>query len=94
MTNYLKVKATITNIEPCLDKNDNRYFRLNVRWNDQDRTCYAFSTDYSLKETTRQTLTNAPENLLNRLTLITYEELANQMSNNTFIRIKEIEIVY
>ena len=91
--NYLTAKTTITNIEPYIDKNNNRYFRVNVKWNDNERIFYAFSTDYSLKNETLMELTNTPENLLNRLSLITYEELENKMFNNTFYRIKEIELV-
>ena len=91
--NYLTVKTTITAIEPHLDKNNNRYFRVSVRWDTNNRLFYAFSPDYSLKESTLATLTNAPENFINRLVLITYEELENKQFANTFIRIKEIEIV-
>lgn len=92
-SNYLTTKTTITNIDPQIDKNNNRYFRLNVRLNDNDRLFYAFSTDYGLKNETLADLTNTPENLLNRLVLITYEELVNKQFNNTFVRIKEIQIV-
>ena len=91
--NYLTVKSTITNIESRIDKNSHRYFRVNVQWNDNDQIFYAFATDYSLNIGTLQTLTNAPENFINRLVLISYEELENKQFNNTFFRIKQIEIV-
>ena len=89
--NYLTVKSTITNIESQIDKNSHRYFRVNVRWDTNDRTFYAFSTDYSLKSETLADLTNAPENLLNRLVLITYEELENKQFNNTFFGLKKFK---
>lgn len=92
-SNYLTAKTTITNIESKIDKNSHRYFRVNVQWNDNDRIFYAFATDYSLNISTLQTLTNAPENFINRLSLITYEELENKTFNNTFFRIKTIELV-
>lgn len=92
-SNYLTAKSTITNIEAKIDKNSHRYFRVNVRWNDNDRVFHAFSTDYNLKNETLAELTNTPENLLNRLVLITYEELENKQFNNTFYRIKEIQLV-
>ena len=91
--NYLTAKTTITNIDPQIDKNSNRYFRVSVRWDTNDRLFYAFGTDYSLKNETLADLTNAPENLINRLVLITYEEVENKQFNNTFVRIKQIEVV-
>jgi hypothetical protein len=83
-SNYLTVKSTITNIEAQIDKNSNPYFRVSVRWDTNDRTFYAFATDYALKSETLTELTNAPENFINRLSLITYEELENKTFNNTF----------
>jgi hypothetical protein len=92
-SNYLTVKTTITQIEPHIDKNNNCYFRLSVRWDQNNRTFYAFATDFNLKDTTFATLNNAPENFINRLVLITYQEQTHKNGNGVFYKVKEIEIV-
>lgn len=88
----LQIKTTIIDIEPKTDKNSNPYFRLSLQGR-PDCYFYAFSTDYHLKNTTTlSTLTNAPQNFLNRQVLITYQELPNQDYHGTFFKVKEIEI--
>jgi hypothetical protein len=91
--NFLTITTIISEIEPRIDKHNNRYFRVSVDWNNQARICYAFATDFSLKTETLQTLTTSPENLLNRLVLITYQEVENRDNGFIFTRIKEIQLI-
>ncbi len=87
--NQLQIKATILDIETKTDKNGNPYYRLSL----QDlpaRYFYAFS--FNLKEETWRTLINSPHNLINRLVLITYQEVPNKDNQDTFYKIQQIQI--
>jgi hypothetical protein len=46
-----------------------------------------------LSEKTLSILKENPEQLINQLALITYQELPNQDGQGTFYKVKEIEIV-
>lgn len=87
--NQLQIKATINDIEPKLDKNQTPYFRLSLV-NLPNRYFYAFS--FSLPEETWQAIAAAPQNVINRLVLITYQELPNKDQQGTFAKIKTIEL--
>ena len=82
----LQIKAFITAIENKLDKNAQPYFKLSLQG--FPFPLYAFSNN--LATDTLATLTKAPDNLINRQVLITYQELpANQ---GVFRKVKQIEI--
>jgi len=66
----LAVKTTIQDIEVKQDKNQNLYFKLVVKWNNEIKFFYAFS--YNLPKQTLQMLKENPEKLINQLVLITW----------------------
>ena len=72
-------------------ENQNLYFKLLVKWNENTQTFYAFS--HNLSAETLQTLKETPEQFINQLVLITYQELPNQDQQGTFYKVKQIEIV-
>ena len=84
----LSVKTTIQDIEVKQDKNQNPYFKLLVKWNNEVKFFYAFS--YNLPKQTLQMLKETPEKLINQLVLITYQELTNQDNQGTFCKVKGI----
>ena len=86
----LTAKTTINDIEPKLDKNQNLYFKLTLRG--FSNYFYAFS--YKFPEKTWQTLQETPEQFINQLALITYQELPNQDQQGTFYKVKSIEITF
>lgn len=90
MNQEYSVKTIINDIETKLDKNQNLYFKLSVKWNDSSRIFYAFS--YNLPKKTLTLLKESPEQLINQLVLITYQELPNQDGNGSFYKVKGIEI--
>ncbi len=90
MPQELQIKATILDIEPKFDKNNNPYFRLSLAGM-PTRYFYAFS--FSLNPETLSTLTNAPHNFINRQVLITYQELPNQNNQGTFCKVQAIQIL-
>ena len=93
MNKEFQLKSTITDIEKCYDKNNNTFFKVWIAWElGKTRVFYAFANDFNLKTETLQTLTNAPEKLINQRVSIAYQELENKDKNGTFCRIKEIEI--
>ncbi|CAI2200545.1 8958_t:CDS:2, partial [Funneliformis geosporum] len=77
----LQIKARITEIESKTDKNGNPYVRLTLHGL-TNRYFYAFSN--SLKQEIFTSLTNTPQNFINRQVLITYQELPNQDQQGTF----------
>ena len=89
MPQELQIKTTIIDSEAKFDKNSNPYFRLSLA-NLPQRYFYAFS--YNLPETTLQLL-KTPSNSVNRLVLITYQELPNQNNQGTFCKVQQIEII-
>ena len=91
MNQEYSVKTTIQDIETKLDKNQNLYFKLLVKWNNEVKFFYAFS--YNLPEKTLQMLKENPEKLINQLVLITYQELANQDAKGIFFKVKEIQLI-
>jgi hypothetical protein len=97
MTNYqhteLSVKTIINDIETKLDKNRQTYFKLYVKWNHNSQIFYAFSSDSSLKKETGEILQEKPEQFINQLALISYQELPNKDKAGTFYKVKAIEIV-
>lgn len=87
----LQIKALLTELESKLDKNSNSFYRLKLGgFSDY---FYAFSTDYNLKDTTLKKLSENPNQLLNQLVLITYEELPNKEGSGVFRKVKEIEVL-
>lgn len=90
MSQQLQIKATILDIEPKSDKNNNPYFRLSLT-GIPARYFYAFS--FNLKEETWHILTNSPHNLINRPVLITYQEVPNKDNQDTFYKVQQIEII-
>ena len=90
MSQELQIKAILLDIESKTDKNQNPYFRLSLQ-GIPVRYFYAFS--FSLPPTTWQTLTQSPHNFINRLVLITYQELPNQTNQGTFFKVKGIEFI-
>jgi len=91
MNTELTAKTTINDIEPKLDKNQNLYFKLLVKWNENTQTFYAFS--HNLSAETLQTLKETPEQFINQLVLITYEKLENKDENGTFFKVKQIQLI-
>ena len=91
MNQEYSVKTSITDLETKLDKNQNLYFKLSVKWTNEIKFFYAFSNN--LPEKTLTTLKCSPEKLINQLVLITYQELTNQDNQGTFFKVKSIEIV-
>jgi len=87
----LAVKTTIQDIETKWDKNSNPYFKLLVKWTNEVKFFYAFS--YNLPEQTLTMLKENPEQFINQLVLIAYQELDNKDKNGTFFKVKEIEII-
>ena len=88
MTQELQIKTTITDIEAKLDKNVNPFYKLSLQGL-PNRYFYAFS--YNLPETTLQLL-KTPSNLVNRLVLITYQELPNKDNQGTFFKVQAIAL--
>ncbi len=86
-----QIKTLINDLEKCLDKNLNPYYKLCVQWVENSRIFYAFSYNFPLR--TLSTLAETPENFINRTVLITYEELPNKDNSGTFFKVKEIEII-
>jgi hypothetical protein len=89
MIKELQIKTRILDIETKSDKNNNPYFRLSLQGL-PGRYFYAFN--FNLPQETRQILTNAPYNFINRSVLITYEELPNKNNQGTFFSVKDIEL--
>ena len=87
----LQIKALLTELEPKLDKNSSPFYRLKL--GGFPDYFYAFATDYNLKESTLKNLKESPNQLLNQLVLITYEEIPNKENSGTFKKVKQIEIV-
>jgi hypothetical protein len=87
----LSVKTSINDIETKQDKNFNLYFKLAVKWNDKTQVFYAFS--HNLPEKSLTTLKEKPEQFINQLVLITYQELPNQDGNGTFYKVKGLEVI-
>ena len=90
MSQELQIKATISDIEAQVDKNNNPYWRLSLQGLPQ-RYFYAFS--FNLPAETLSTLTNAPHNFINRQVLITYQELPNKDNQGTFCKVQTIQIL-
>lgn len=87
----MKTKALLIELEAKSDKNNNPFWKLKLAG--LPDYFYAFSTDYTIKDTTLQKLKEDPEKLLNQLVLITYEESPNKENPGTFRKVKEIEIL-
>ena len=87
----LSVKTTITDIEVKQDKNQNLYFKLVVKLTNEVKFFYAFINDLPAK--TLQMLKENPEQFINQLVLINYQELPNQDGQGTFYKVKAIEII-
>jgi hypothetical protein len=85
----LQIKAFITNIESKLDKNSQPFFKLSLSGTSD--YFYAFSN--ALSTDTLATLTDTPDNFINRQVLISYEELPNKENLGTFKKVKGIELV-
>ena len=89
MSQELQIQATIIDIEPKTNKNNNPYYRLALQgW--PARYFYAFS--FRLPPQTWQTLLDAPHNLINRQVLITYQELPNKDNSGTFFKVQALEL--
>ncbi|CAJ0749819.1 2324_t:CDS:1, partial [Entrophospora sp. SA101] len=84
----LQIKATISDIESKTDKNAQPYYRISLAGL-PNRYFYAFS--YNLPAATQQLLTT-PHHLVNRLVLLTYQELPNQGQQGTFFKVQQIEL--
>ena len=91
MNQEYSVKTTITDLETKLDKNQNLYFKLSVKWTNEVKFFYAFASN--LPEKTLTILKYSPEKLINQLVLITYQALANQDKQGTFYKVKEIQLI-
>lgn len=92
MNKEYRIKTSITDIEPKLDKNNNRFFKVWINWElGKPRVFYAFANDFNLKTETLQLLTNSPEKLINQRVAITYQELENKDGQGNYCRIREIE---
>ena len=91
MNQEYSVKTTINDIEPKLDKNQNLYFKLSVKWTNEVKFFYAFS--YSLSEENLRTLKENPEKLINQLVLITYQELPNKDKEGVFYKVKRLALI-
>ena len=89
MTQQLQIKATILDIEKKADKNGNPYFRLSLVGMP---ACYFYAFSFNLPVETLTTLTNSPLNFINRLALITYEEVPNKDNQGTFFKVKDLQI--
>ena len=89
MTQELKIKATLLDIENKTDKNGHPYFRLSLQ-GIPGRYFYAFS--YYLPEVTWKTLVDTPLNFLNRQVLIAYQESSNKDQLGTFCKVQQIEL--
>lgn len=87
--NQLQIKATILDIENKIDKNNNPYFRLSLVGMPAN---YFYAFSFSLKAETFQLL-QTPLNFINRLALITYEEVPNKDNQGTFFKVKEIQVL-
>ena len=87
----LTIKTIINDLEKCLDKNGNTYYKLCVQWINNSQIFYAFS--YNLPANTLNTLAETPEKFINRSVLITYEKLPNKDNSGTFFKVKEIEVL-
>lgn len=85
----LQIKTTISDIEPKKDKNFNPFYKLTLQGFPD--YFYAFTTDYTLKDTTLRMLQQSPEKLVNQLVLITYEESPNQENSEVFRKVKAIQ---
>jgi hypothetical protein len=86
-----KIKTLLTEIEPRLDRNSNSFWRLKLAG--LPDYFYAFATDYNLSGATLQKLQKSPDQFLNQLVLITYEEVANKDNPGNFKKVKALEII-
>lgn len=86
-----QIKTVINDVEQKLDKNNNFYYRVCAKWNNNIQFFYAFENDFSLKENTLIRLANSPEQLINKEATIIFEEKLNKDGNGTYCKIKEIE---
>ena len=87
----LQIKTTLTDIEAKLDRNASPFYKLSL--SGFPHHFYAFATDYNLKDSTLKSLKETPEKLVNRLVLLTYEELPNKDSSGSFLKVREIEVL-
>jgi hypothetical protein len=85
----LTAKTVINDIEPKLDKNFNPYFKLSLQG--FSNYCYAFS--YNLSAETLRTLKETPEQFINQLALIAYQELPNRDNQGTFFKVKDLQLI-
>jgi len=89
--NQLQIKATISDIEPKLDKNSNTFYKLSL--SGFPNPLYAFATDYNLAASTLLLLHESPEKLVGKLVLITYEQTTNKENSGYFRKLKALEIL-
>jgi hypothetical protein len=86
-------KTTLIDIEEKQDKNSHPYFKITAHWGLNSQVLYAFSTDFQLNKETLHTLTTAPENLINRLVLITYQAQVHKDNHGSFYKVKALKII-
>ena len=85
----LTAKTTIQDIEVKQDKNQNLYFKLSLRG--FPNCFYAFSNQ--LNKETLQMLKETPEQFINQLAPIAYQELENKDQQGTFYKVKALKII-
>jgi len=85
----LQIKAFITNIETKLDKNSQPFFQLSL----QGTSDYFYAFSNNLPPDTLATLTNTPDNFINRQVMVSYEELPNKDNPGNFKKVKEIQLL-
>lgn len=90
LMNQLQIKTQITDIEAKTDKNSHPYFRLSLVGL-PSRYFYVFG--FGLPPETFDSLTNVPHNFINRLVLISYQELPNKTNSGTFFKVSGIELI-
>ncbi|WNE40753.1 MAG: hypothetical protein mread185_000210 [Mycoplasmataceae bacterium] len=83
-----QAKFTIKEIENKTDKNFNSYYLLHFE-NGNYQHGYAFKN--SVAKETLNTLTNAPENFINRRVNITYS--LNEINQYAFLQVKSITLI-
>ena len=95
MNQELQIKATISDIQTKTDKNNQPYYRISCQGLPA-RYFYVFSTDYqlNLNQDTLKLLAETPVQLVNKLVLITYQEIAHKNNNpGTFSKVAKIELI-
>lgn len=84
MSQTLQIKSILLDIENRNDKNGHPYCRISLSGM-PGSYFYAFSN--SLPENTFTSLTNSPQNFINRQVLITYQELVNKDGKGIFFKV-------